>query len=108
MVSQNGSMRVRVVVAVIACLAAAGVSGCGHDVSCDVADYGAGGASGYQTPQQALNSALAQRMQWLSATGWVLKEKTAHAATFTSGDDTVDVVKTAAGTWIVGGVTACH
>ena len=54
MVSQNGSMRVRVVVAVIACLAAAGVSGCGHDVSCDVAGYGAGGACGYQTPQQAV------------------------------------------------------
>jgi hypothetical protein len=44
----------------------------------------------------------------LSTSGWVLKGKSVHGATFASGNDTVDVVKTAAGRWIVGGVTACQ
>ena len=100
-------MDVRIAAAVIGCLVVTGLSGCGHDEACAVADYG-GSAGGYQTPQQALNSVLTQHVQWLSTSGWVLKGKSAHGATFASGNDTVDVVKTAAGQWIVGGVTACQ
>ena len=103
-------MDVRIAAAVIGCLAVTGLSGCGHGgtETCAVADYGGGSAGGYQTPQQALNSVLTQHVQWLSTSGWVLKGKSAHGATFASGNDTVDVVKTAAGQWIAGGVTACQ
>ena len=101
-------MRARIAVMVIACLAVAGVSGCTHEESCGIADYGGGGNSGYQTARQALNSVLAQHNQGLSATGWVVKDKSAGGETFTSGNDSVDVVKTPAGKWVVGGVTTCQ
>jgi hypothetical protein len=102
-------MRVRITAAAIACLAAGGMSGCTQSTaSCMVADYGSGGTNGYQTPQQALQSVLAQHDQWLSATGWKLAGRSAEAATFVSGNDSVDVVKNKAGKWHVGGVTACR
>ena len=54
-------MRVRTSAVVLACLAAVGLSGCTQPTeTCGVADYGGGGTSGYQTPQQALQSVLAQ------------------------------------------------
>ena len=101
-------MRVRTYAAVLACLAAVGLSGCTQPTeTCGVADYGGGGASGYQTPQQALQSVLAQHQPGLSATGWKLTGRSAHGARFVSGDDSVDVVRNKAGQWIVGGVTTC-
>jgi len=101
-------MRVRISAAVVvACLATAGVSGCTQPTqTCAVADYG-GGTSGYQTPQQALQSVLAQPEPGLKQTGWKLTGRSATAATFVSGNDSVDVVKNKAGTWNVGGVTVC-
>ncbi|MGH3259750.1 MAG: hypothetical protein ACRDOU_30865 [Streptosporangiaceae bacterium] len=57
-------MRVRITAAVVACLAAACVSGCTQpSQTCAVADYGGAGAPGYQTPQQALQSVLAEHEQ---------------------------------------------
>ena len=101
-------MRVRITAAALACLAAAGVSGCTQPTeTCAVADYSGGGTNGYQTPQQALQSVLAQHKRWLSETGWKLTGRNAQAATFVSGNDSVDVVKNKAGKWNVGGVTAC-
>ena len=101
-------MRVRITAAVVACLAAAGVSACTQPTkTCIVADYAGGGTSGYQTPQQALQSVLAQHEPSLSKTGWKLTERSASAAAFVSGNDSVDVVKNKAGKWNVGGVTAC-
>ena len=101
-------MRVRITAAVVACLATAGVSGCTQPTeTCAVADY-ADGTSGYQTPQQALQSVLAQHQPSLKQTGWKLAERAADAASFASGDDRVDVVKNKAGTWNVGGVTVCN
>ena len=101
-------MRIRVTTAVVACLAAGGVGGCTQSTeTCAVADYAGGGTTGYQTPQQALQSVLAEHQQWLSATGWKLAGRSAYAASFVSGNDSVDVVKNKAGKWNVGGVTAC-
>ncbi|MGH3229597.1 MAG: hypothetical protein ACRDOA_13605 [Streptosporangiaceae bacterium] len=101
-------MRVRITAAVVACLAAVGVSGCTQPTeTCAVADYVGGGTSGYQTPQQALQSVLAQHEPGLSETGWKLTERSADAASFVSGNDSVDVVRNKAGRWNVGGVTAC-
>lgn len=101
-------MGVRITAALVACLAAAGVSGCTQPTeTCAVADYAGGGTSGYQTPQQALQSVLAQHEPGLSETGWRLTGRSASAATFVSGNDSVDVVKNKAGKWNVGGVTAC-
>lgn len=101
-------MRVRIAAVVLACLAAAGVSGCTQPTeTCGVADYGGGGTSGYQTPQQALQSVLAQHNPGLSATGWKLTGRSATGARFVSGNDSVDVVKNKAGKWNVGGVTTC-
>ena len=101
-------MRVRITAALVACLAAADVSGCTQPAeTCAVADYGGGGTSGYQSPQQALQSVLARHQPWLSATGWKLTERSVDAASFVSGNDSVDVVKNKAGKWNVGGVTAC-
>lgn len=101
-------MRTPITAVVAACLAAAGVSGCAQPAeTCAVADYGGAGTSGYQTPQQALQSVLAQHQQWLSATGWKLTERSARGARFASGNDSIDVVKNKAGKWNVGGVTAC-
>ncbi len=77
-----------------------------HAQTCGVADYG-GGTSGYQTPQQALQSVLAQHHPGLSATGWKLTGRSATGARFVSGNDSVDVVKNKAGKWNVGGVTTC-
>jgi hypothetical protein len=100
-------MRVRIAAVVLACLAAAGVSGCTQPTeTCGVADYG-GGTSGYQTPQRALRSVLAQHHPGLSATGWKLTGRSATGAGFVSGNDSVDVVKNKAGKWNVGGVTTC-
>jgi hypothetical protein len=101
-------MRPRITAAVVvACLAAPGVSGCTQPTqTCAVADYG-GGTSGYQTPQQALQSVLAQHRPGLKETGWKLAERGADADSFASGDDRVDVVKNKAGTWNVGAVTVC-
>lgn len=100
-------MRARIAVAVIACLAVTGANGCTDEESCGVTDYADGG-TGYRTAQEALNSVLAQHPQGLSATGWGAKDKSAGGVTFTSGDDSVDVLKTPAGTWVVAGVTACQ
>ena len=101
-------MRVRTNAAVLACLAAVGLSGCTQPTeTCGVQDYGGGGTNGYQTPQQALQSVLAQHQQGLSATGWKLTERSANGARFVSADDSVDVVRNKAGQWIVGGVTTC-
>ena len=101
-------MRVRTNAVVLACLAAVSLSGCTQPTeTCGVADYGGGGTSGYQTPQQALQSVLAQHQPGLSATGWKLTERSADAASFVSGNDSIDVVKNKAGKWNVGGVTAC-
>lgn len=36
-----------------------------------------------------------------------MTERSTHAASFTSGNNSVDVVQNQAGNWIVGGVTAC-
>ena len=105
--SQYGCMRVRTSAVVLACLAAVGLSGCTQPTeTCGVADYG-GGTSGYQTPQQALQSVLARHEQWLSATGWKLTDRSASGATFAARNDSVDVVKNKAGRWNVAGVTAC-
>jgi hypothetical protein len=108
--SQYGCMRAPIIaVATAACLTALCVSGCGQQSqTCAVADYGGGGTSGYQTPQRALQSVLAQHVQWLSAAGWKMTERSTHAASFTSGNDSVDVVRNKAGKWNVGGVTACR
>jgi len=101
-------MRVRIAAAVVAGLATVDVSGCTQPTeTCAVADYGGGGTSGYQTPLQALQSVLAQHEPWLSETGWKLAGRSADAATFVSGNDSVDVVKNKVGEWNVGGVTAC-
>jgi len=100
-------MRVRTNAVVLACLAAVGLSGCTQPTeTCGVADYG-GGTSGYQTPQQALQSVLTQNHQGLSATGWKLTERSANGARFVSGDDSVDLVRNKAGQWNVAGVTTC-
>src|SRR5690242_8649639 len=101
-------MGVRTITMTVACLVVIGVSGCAQPSgTCAVKDYGGGGTSGYQTPQQALQSVLALHEQWLSATGWKLTNQGAGGATFVSGNDSVDVVKNKAGKWNVGGVTAC-
>jgi hypothetical protein len=101
-------MRVRITAAVVACLAAAGVSGCTQPAkTCVVADYAGGGTSGYQTPQQALRSVLAQHRPGLSETGWKPAGRGADAVSFVSGNDSVDVVRNKAGQWNVGGVTEC-
>ena len=94
---------------IVACVAVAGVGGCAQPTeTCMVADYGGGATSGYQTPQQALQSVLAQHQPWLSATGWKLSARGVDAVSFVSGNDSVDVVKNKAGKWNVGGVTACR
>ena len=101
-------MRVWITAAVAACLATAGVSGCTQATqTCAVVDYGGAGTTGYQTPQQALQPVLARHQPWLSASGWKLTERSAAAASFVSGNDSIDVVKNKAGKWNVGGVTAC-
>ena len=104
-------MRARITAAAVACLAAlaaARVSGCTQPTeTCAVADYGGGGTSGYQTAQQALQSVLAQHQPGLSETGWNLTGRGADAATFVSGNDSIDVVRNKAGKWNVGGVTTC-
>ena len=109
--SQYGCMRVRtirIIAATVAGLAVVGVSGCAQpDVTCAVKDYGGGGASGYQTPEQALQSVLARHEQWLSATEWKLTDRSASGATFVASNDRVDVVTNKAGRWNVAGVTAC-
>lgn len=102
-------MRMRIAAAVIACLAAAGASGCSQGTSCATSDSGVGGASGpYQTPQQALRALLAEHVQWLSLTGWAITDRSATGVTFTAGNDSVDVLKTADGRWFVAGTTACR
>jgi hypothetical protein len=99
---------IRIIAATVAGLAVVGVSGCAQpDVTCAVKDYGGGGASGYQTAQQALQSVLARHEQWLSATGWKLTDRSASGATFVASNDRVDVVTNKAGRWNVAGVTAC-
>ena len=93
--------------AVIACLAAAGVSGCTQsEETCVVQDYG-GGTGGYQTPRQALASVLAEHDPRLPQTGWKVSGRGAAAVSFVAGKDSVDVVQNKAGQWNVGGVTAC-
>jgi hypothetical protein len=96
-------------VAMAACLMAGlGVSGCGQpSQTCNVADYAGGDTGGYQTPQAALQSVLAQHVRWLSTAGWKMTERSTHVARFSSGNDSVDVVQNQAGNWTVGGVTAC-
>jgi hypothetical protein len=102
-------MRVCIAAALIACLAIAGISGCsGSGQSCSVEDYGGAGAGGFATPQQALRSVLATHPTWLSVHGYVAAERTDHGVTFRSGDDSVDVVKSSGGRWVIGGVTACQ
>ena len=99
----------RIAAVVIICLAAAGLSGCAQDTECATSDSGAGGASGpYQTAQQALDALLAQHVQWLSLTGWVVAERSANGVTFTSGNDEVDVLKAKDGRLFVAGTTACN
>ena len=101
-------MRAPITAVAAACLAAASVSGCAQPAkTCAVADYGGGGTSGYQTPQQALQSVLARHEPRLPATGWKLTKRSARGARFASGNDSIDVVKNKAGKWNVGGVTAC-
>jgi hypothetical protein len=101
-------VRIHLAAAVLSCLAAAGVSGCGQRGSaCGVQDVGVGGPV-YQTPRQALDSVLAQHQQWLSTTGWVAKDQSAGGVTFTAGNDSVDVLKNKAGQWVVAGITACE
>jgi hypothetical protein len=63
--------------------------------------------SGCQTPRHALQSPLAQHDPWLSAAGWQVTKYDASGATFTSGNDTVDLVQNKAAKWSVGGVTGC-
>ena len=93
--------------AVIACLAAAGVSGCTQsEETCVVQDYSVG-TGGYQTPQQALASVLAEHDPRLPQTGWKLAGRGAAAVSFVAGKDSVDVVQNKAAQWNVGGVTAC-
>lgn len=99
-------MRGTVTVAVVVCVGVAGIGACGSGHSCRVADYG-GGAEGFTTPYQALRSVLAVHPKWLSAQGWGVAGRTAHAVTFRSGNDSADVVKVSDG-WIVGEVTACQ
>jgi hypothetical protein len=101
-------MLVRVTAAVVICLTAVGVSGCTQPTeTCTVTDYGGGGTSGYQTPQQALQPALAQHESGLPETGWKLTGRGVDAATFASGNDSIDIVRNKAGKWNVGGVTVC-
>lgn len=91
------------------CLGTFSVSGCGQpSQACAVADYGGGGTSGYQTPQQALQSVLARHVRWLAATGWKMTERGTHAVSFASGNDSIDLVQNNAGKWNVGAVTACQ
>ena len=93
--------------AVLAWLAMAGTCGCSSSgQSCSVADYV--GSRGFATPEQALRSVLAAHPKWLSRRGYVAGERTAHGVTFRSGDDSVNVVKSSRGGWVVGGVTACQ
>jgi hypothetical protein len=102
-------MRAPTTAAVIACPGLLGVNGCSSSgQSCSVVDNGAVGAPGFATPRQALRSVLATHPQWLSVRGWVMAERTAHGVTFRSGNDSVDVVKTSTGDWIIGGITACQ
>ena len=104
-----GTMRVGAAAAAMACLAMAGMSGCGSSgQTCSIADYDGAGAHGFATPEQALRSVLATHPKWLAAHGYVAYERTAHGVTFRSGDDRVNVVKSARGRWVVGGVTACQ
>lgn len=93
--------------AVIVCAGTLGIGACGSGQSCSVSDYG-GGAGGFATPYQALRSVLAAHPKWLSSRGWAVAERTDHAVTFRSGNDSVDVVKVPGDVWIVGGVTACQ
>jgi hypothetical protein len=105
---QDGSMLARVTVAAVICLAVAGVSGCTQPTrTCSVTDYSGGGTSGYQTPRQALQSALTQHEPPLPETGWTLTGRGADAATFASGNDSIDLVRNKAGKWNVGGATVC-
>jgi hypothetical protein len=83
-------MRAAIAAVAFVCLGAVSMSGCGQSGQpCGVQDFGGGGTSGYQTPQQALQSVLARHEQWLSLTGWKLTEGGAHIATFTSGNATL-------------------
>jgi hypothetical protein len=107
MCQRIGIMGGAVTAAVIACVGILGGSDCGSGQTCSVADYG-GGAGGFATPYQALRSVLAIQLKWLSARGWVVAGRTAHAMTFRSGNGSVDVVKLSGGGWIVGGLTACQ
>jgi len=101
-------MHVRITAVVVACLAAASVSGCTQPAeTCAVVDYGGGGTNGYQTAQQALQSVLARHHPWLPETGWKLTARSADAATFVSGNNSIDVVQNKTGMWNAGGVTAC-
>ena len=38
----------------------------------------------------------------------IAASQSVNGVTFTAGDDSVDVLKTAGGRWFVAGVTACH
>ena len=67
-------------------------------------DYARGRS--YPTPRAALQSVLAEHIQWLSASGWTERSSTGDV-TFTSGTDSVDVVQ-AGRRWTVGAVTACQ
>jgi hypothetical protein len=67
-------------------------------------DYAPG--QGYPTPRAALQSVLAQHIEWLSASGWT-QTSTPTSVTFTAGTDIVDVVKDGK-RWTVGAVTACQ
>ena len=80
-------------------------AGCSSsDSACSVTDYSRGRS--YPTPRAALQSVLAEHIQWLSASGWT-ESDTADAVLFTSGTDSVDVLK-AGKRWAVGAVTACQ
>jgi len=94
-------------VAVAACLGAVCALGCGGQ-TCSVADYGSAGHGHFATARRALGSVLATHPQWLSTHGWVVAGHSAHAVTFRSGNDSVDVVRASGGGWDIGGVTACR
>jgi hypothetical protein len=104
--AQHVSVRIRFALLAAACAVAVfWCVGCSPaDTSCSVMDYAAGRS--YPTPRAALQSVLAQHVQWLSASGWS-ESSSPDAVTFTSGTDSVDVVR-AGKRWAVGAVTACQ
>jgi len=103
--TQHDNVRTRVSLLAASCAVAVfcGAGCSSSDTACSVADYAKGRS--YPTPRAALQSVLADHIQWLSASDWT-QSSTSDAVLFTSGTDSVDVIK-AGKRWTVGAITAC-